>query len=94
MSNEDAMHPAEKAHIESELGVILTYNPRSDGWNLSKILTREELELLVDLTDETTLVEPYNDGRLYFNVQLPDDDSIDYVVELTYDPIQNLLEFI
>ena len=94
MSNEDAMHPAEKAQIERELGVTLTYNPRSDGWNLSEILTREQLEKLVDVTDDATLVEPYRDGRCYFNVELPDDDGIEYAVELSYDPIQNLLEFI
>ena len=92
--SEDAIHPLEKAHIESGLGVLLTYNPRSEGWNLSEILTREQLEKLVDLTPESELVEPYRDGRLYFNVELPDDDGIDYVVELVYDPIQNLLEFI
>lgn len=92
--SEDAMHPAEKAAIEEALGVTLTYNPRSEGWNLSEILTVEQLGKLVDLTPESELVEPYLDGRSYFNVELPDDDGIDYTVELAFDPIQNLLEFI
>lgn len=93
--SEDAMHPEEKAHLENELGVTLTYNPRNDGWNLSEILTREQLDKLVDITPDHELLPIYkDDGRIHFIIELPDDDGIDYVIEMAYEPIQNILEFV